>query len=817
MSSKGGPMLMLALAATTAGGCQCEKLFPDKVAMGVARLSVRNIGTAISLVNQDTRCGFASDAAISHAAFSGSIGDEGMMTVHIDGCVLDLGSRLQPVSKDCSGVETQAAGTVTVSGTRTIVGRITGDAKTPVIPTAADAVSLDLTMSFSDHEVRASDSKAGLKIERGTAHVLAQPHLGASASLGVCSVATTDLTIHSIQFYGAHLLVDPETGFFPVDVPTSNFGAQVGRWNGRENDLTGKLTVWDHESTLPTPDDHDGLQPGYQRTKFEAAFACAEDLAQPLSYQCKDIDATLAENLARLTISTFGQLAGYYDQDATCGFASPQAHQAQTVSGADVGRQGATVTVPLTKPCELRFDRPTVIWETCNGVQTIVQGTVSATGIEEISGLNTGNTATPIIPNKRQAGSAALRMSFSNLSIRRSDLTAELRLKSGTISGRVRAVLGLDTSLHVCSLKSSTASFDQVKLENADVVLISDGRSFHLPSVSTDLTAVNGRVDAQENTIEGSVVLGGRTFPIGTDSAPLPLDPTYDSARFLSDDACLPNFRVATSDADCELYPLLGGLAARLMVQTAGAITSMVNSNTRCGFANALDVLLWPTSVVGDLGQIGSITWEVSGCLVGASSPFAFQTDCRKTASMVGGSSMTNVTRTVAGERELLYALVDSIKPRDPTSVTISLDAKLREFSSYNLPAGQSQPSNAATWHTGTLTGLIEPYTGGNSTDLGRFDIPTPLARFRDLGVKNGDVTLKALGMTFRMRVDQANITAQNGVYRGKGNFVQGDITIDGHAVHIDPTTLDPEYDQASFDDSYRCTTNLASVLPSLP
>ena len=235
MNSKAGMTFLFALAATS-GGCQCQKLFPDKVAMGVARLSARNIGTAISLVAKDTRCGFASEAAISNATFSGPAGGEGTMTVHIDRCVLELGSTLELIATDCSGVETRAAGTVTVSGTQTIVGRRTGSPKTPMIPAAADAVSFDLTMSFSSYEVRASDSKAGLMIDSGSARVLAKPHLAVSASLGVCSISTTDLTIDAIQYDGAHVQVDPDTGFFPVDVPSSNFGVQVGRWNGREND-----------------------------------------------------------------------------------------------------------------------------------------------------------------------------------------------------------------------------------------------------------------------------------------------------------------------------------------------------------------------------------------------------------------------------------------------------------------------------------------------------------------------------------------------------------------------------------------------------
>jgi hypothetical protein len=814
MNAKNQVLLVFAVAATS-GGCQCEKLFPDKVAMGVARLSARNIGTAISLVAKDTRCGFASAAAISNATFSGPVGGEGTMTVHIDRCVLDLGTKLQPLATDCSGVETRAAGTVTVSGTQTIVGRSTGSLTTPMVPLAADAVSFDLTMSFASYEVRASDSKAGMRIDSGSAHVLAKPHLGVSASSGVCSISTTDLTIDSIEYDGAHVQVDPDTGFFPVDVPTSNFAVQVGRWGDRENDLTGKLTVWDHESTVPS--DHDGLQPGYQRADFEAAMACTKDLAQPLSYECKDLDAMLAENLARLTVSAFGRLASAYDGDTTCGFASPQAQQGQTVSGAEVGRQGATVTIPLTTPCELRFDSPTVIRETCNGVQTIVQGTVSATGVKDVSGLNTGNPARPIIPNKRQAGRVTLQMDLSNLSIRRSDMAVELRLNNGRLSGHASSALGLDTTTLACSIKSSAASLEQVKLENADVLLISDGKTFALPSASTDLTAVNGRVGQQENTLVGSVVLGGRTFPVGTDSAPLPLDPNYDAAYFLSDDACLPNYQPTSSDADCDLSPLLGGAAARFLVQTAGAVASMVNSDTNCGFANTLGVLLWPTRVVGDPGQLGSMTWRVSGCSLGASPAAAYKTNCHQTASMAGGSSKTDATRTVVGEREKQILVVDSIKPLNPKSVTISLDAELSEFSSYDLPSGESRPSKAVTWHSGTITGVVEPYTGDDSADRGRYDIPTPLAHFRDLSATNGDVTINASGLTFRMQIDQANIEAQNGVYLGQGNFIQGDITVDGHLVHIAPSPLNVDYDQASFDDGYRCTPKLVSALPSSP
>ncbi len=814
MRTHGVRLSFLALAAATTG-CQIEKLAPDRVAMGVARLSVRNLGTVISLVSKDTDCGFGSAAATSAATFDGPVGGDGTMTVSIDGCVLDFGPKLQDIATDCSGVKTKAAGKVTISGTQTIVGHITGNPKTPIIPATAGAVTFDLTMRFAGYEVRSSDSKAGMRNDRGSAHVLAHPHLGVSASLGVCSIATTDLTLDSIQYDGAHVQVDPDSGFFPVEVPTSDFGAQVGRWADRENALFGSLTVWDHRSKLPTADDHDGLIAGYKRASFEAAFACTDDLAQPLSYECKDLSTVLAENLARLTVATFGQLAKAYDHDATCGFASPATLKGQQVSGAEVGRQGATVSIPLATPCELRFDAPTVIHESCSGVKTIVQGTVSATGVKQISGLNTGNQSNPIIPNTRQAGSLTLRMDMSHLSVRRSDLPAELRLDRGVLSGHASAVLALDTSLRACSITTSTATMSQLTLVDADAVIVNDGTTFSLPSSSATLDAVNGRVGDQENTLQGTVSLGSRAFPVGTAGAPLALDPTYDAARFLSEDACQPNFQATATDADCDLSPLLGNAAARFLVQTAGAIASMVNANTTCGFANALGVLLWPTSVVGNAGEKGSMTWKVSGCSLGTDPASAYQTNCLGVASVAGGRASTNATRAVVGEREKMLALVDSIKPLNPSSVTITLDAKLEEFSSYDLPKGATQPSQGITWHTGSLTGVVAAYTGNDSADQGRYDIPTPVAGFHHLGATNADVTITAQGVTLRTHIDRADLTAQNGVYLGQGNTIEGDITVDGHVVHIEPSPLNPDYDEATFETGYRCTPKLLSVLPS--
>lgn len=56
--------LALAAVGTALWGCQPERLNPGAVAMGLARLGVRNAAVLTSLLTEDVRCGFASPDAI---------------------------------------------------------------------------------------------------------------------------------------------------------------------------------------------------------------------------------------------------------------------------------------------------------------------------------------------------------------------------------------------------------------------------------------------------------------------------------------------------------------------------------------------------------------------------------------------------------------------------------------------------------------------------------------------------------------------------------------------------------------------------------
>src|SRR5688500_9262123 len=72
--------LLAAVSLAVAPACQLERMFPEKVAAGVARLSFRNAAVLTSLVSADATCGFASEAVLASAKITGEVGSVGALT-----------------------------------------------------------------------------------------------------------------------------------------------------------------------------------------------------------------------------------------------------------------------------------------------------------------------------------------------------------------------------------------------------------------------------------------------------------------------------------------------------------------------------------------------------------------------------------------------------------------------------------------------------------------------------------------------------------------------------------------------------------------
>ena len=807
-------LLAAVVAVLGATGCPVEQLFPDKVAMGVARLSARDLATLVSAIANDNRCGFASDLVQRNATLDGQVGHDGAITFNVDRCTIDFG-KATTVSTDCNGVALIASGAVTVNGSQTIRGHLTGNPAQPAIPGAADAVEMKLDVNFDGYQVRASNAENGLLIKKGRATLTARPHLAVSASLSVCAIAGSDLTIDNIVYQGAQMVVDQGDSSFEAPVPRSDFGVQVGRWGERENTLWGSLTVWDSAISLPAKDDKDGLDPDYHRADFERSMECTEDIQVPVNYFCGSLDEQLAEGVAKLALATFCRIVNEYDEDTVCGFASAPVLDAQVVTG-ELGRDGASVRQTIGEPCGKHYAAPTAIKTDCNGVAYVATGDVAGTGVKRVVGINTGNHALPIAPTQVQPAVVDLAMELGEFSFSLSSQPYLLRVHSGQLSGTVVVQLGLHTGLHLCMIKSSAAAMNHVNLANAEVELVVDGNIFALHVDSADLSAINGRIKGRENELVGTISINGQPYTFGTADAPVPLDPAYDYQTFLDSDVCLLDYQHVDTDAECSPYPLAGGLAARLIVQAAASIAQLVNSDNKCGFEDTFGVLMWPTDVQGEVGEMGSVTWQVSSCAVGTDTLSVVREDCLDNVTYQSGSAIVDATRTVSGERESQYLIVDAVIPRDPREVDLRLDGvTLASFVSYELKAGETVPIQKITLESGQLSGLVQPVLGENASDPGRFDIPTPLAYLSDLRLVNAAATLELDGKLLKVQIQTADIQAQNGVLDGVGNLINATLVIDGHTVEIVDGKLVLDYDQAKFDQSYACTENLVSIFPS--
>jgi hypothetical protein len=251
-------------------------------------------------------------------------------------------------------------------------------------------------------------------------------------------------------------------------------------------------------------------------------------------------------------------------------------------------------------------------------------------------------------------------------------------------------------------------------------------------------------------------------------------------------------------------------------VQSVGAIGSMVNRDTSCGF-DATFVKLRPQTVVGDAGELGSMSWQIDACELGGSSPVEIDQDCSGGRRMMSGTVSIDATRTVTGLREKRLLVIDSIIPKTRNAVTVELSSVLlNQLASYSLPAGTNTPTAKLTVHSGTLSAVVKPVLGERMSEPGTFDLATPVSAMTQITLTNARVTLNSGAKTFVFTIPSARLDAFNGTFMSSSNSLAGSLQVDGKMVTIDPMALNPDFDQTAFDASYRCTEDLRAVIPPM-
>jgi hypothetical protein len=346
-------------------------------------------------------------------------------------------------------VSTVADGSVTVSATKTVSSRLTGNPASPVVPLTNQPATFTIT-SAGMGEFRVGSSGASdensLLAHTGVLSGSVSPRVFVGADTGVCSVSSPNADFANVAWSDADLLLSSSSGSFALAVDSAALTATNGTTALGTNLIAGEVVIEGESFTVPGDDD--GLVPGFDANAFDAAWQCNPDLASPPSDACAQPGvAQLAGGAAALSMRTLGVVASLIDADTTCGFSSLTVAGDPVFSGGGVGDDDVTATFTVGGiGCTITLAPGTPLGPDCNGDESQASGTIVVTGTKTVTGWRTGDPLEPIVPDSAHAVVFDLDVTFTDFDVQPDpDLsTAALAVTSGALSGTVTPRLALD-------------------------------------------------------------------------------------------------------------------------------------------------------------------------------------------------------------------------------------------------------------------------------------------------------------------------------------------------------------------------------------
>jgi len=431
-------------------------------------------------------------------------------------------------------------------------------------------------------------------------------------------------------------------------------------------------------------------------------------------------------------------------------------------------------------------------------------------GTKTLTGIYSGDVMEPIVPTTWDPATIDLDIRFEGMQITGGAAPEGFEIKTGQLSGSVRPRTALDEATGACSVPTPAAIVD-LQWQGANTAVLSEQATIAVNIEGGDIHAVNGVVDGNENTIEGSIRIAGSNFALEGD-----LSPDYNAATFNDVFTCGDDVRVPNVSEECNFKKTLAEGAARLIIQATGEVAGLANESL-----SGIFKLASPDRVTGQPGQQGTMEWSVEGEEAGREferdRPEEIKEDCDGKTTYHRGEVEFDAHRIVRGLREELSILiisVDSIIPDTREAATITLsNVNFDNFQAYNLfEDGTSADPGVMKFETGQLSAVIDPVLGENA-DTGAYDIPTPVSALSGVTLIDSEVVLEAQGKIFKFTVDEALLDAFNGTYQGRSNEISGHVTVDGVRVDLGTQSLVPDFSQADFDSAYQCEDNLVSVI----
>jgi hypothetical protein len=789
--------------------CGLENTLEPVLADGATRLSIKYFATVASLLDADTTCGFSSASALDSAVVNGALGENGTAVITASQCTLTIpeGTELSP---DCQGISTIAGGTVTVSGTKTLTGRISGSTETPVVPDSKTPAEISLTITGGTLSIGSTADVNAFELQSGTMSGTLIPQTSMASANGICSISTPNAKFENMVFANAAVSLISSAGQFALSLTSGSFSAVNGLFDGIENHLEGQVTLDGRIFDIPM--DQAGLNPDYVAEDFANAWQCNPELMQPINQSC-DLDATMGQATARLSTKLFGSVAALVEQDTDCGFSSHDVAVYPTMTGS-LGADASTATFAITEPCIITLSEPLVVSEDCTGAQTYLEGQVTVTGTKVLSGYHTGNPLTPIVPSSSTPATIELEIQFDDAVMTTNQIEDPIfTVASGALSGQLTPKTVIDSSTGACSISTPVATFDGMAWNNAEVEIESAGNRFPITIATSNLDAQNGKNGDRENMLDGTITVGGQALTIPVYEGDAGLNPAYNAADFTASYSCAENLVIPEDEQACSFREVLGYAAGRLLSKTVGTASKLVNENDSCGYYN-LELIDNPTQLAGDVGETGYVEWTTDACEVTLPED-QYPADCLDIQVTGSGSVTADIRKLVHGIRNddpLIF-------PDTRDAATLTFDAlEFDNFEVYDLALGETTSATASSL-TGIVTGTLNPIAGESglmSTLAGMpiYAVSTPVTGM-NYQMETGSLRIFSDGNTFVVQLTDVALDAFAGSYGERTNELSGTLTVNGQVVTIPVgTVLNPDYDQELLDESYACSFGLEGTVP---
>ncbi len=540
------------------GACPLEKLFPGKVADGIARLTVANLGLMIIGIKQQThldpKCNLLSTQPLPDFQKTANNNERGQAHWEFKNCIFDFGNSTV-ILDDHQKIIGELSGKVTVSGQKRIYGYLTNHNEFPIIPEGEDSFHISFSnVLFDNFQAKIPEVSKNLTMVKGSLSFDTTIHLARSQSLHLCDHPLPNLTFKNIIYSadsGAIVRLPGFLGDFEIDIPTSHLDAQQNIHQDRANALQGHLTIWGN-NLRQVPSDNLGLDPSFKASEFDKEIESIPDLDKPISYNCP-FDRFLAIQASRLLIQNVGNIALELGQNKKCGPMRDSIWEQylNTYKNSD-----SELKIP-SQNCQLRHLAAHKLATDCHQIDTYVKGKASINANTFLTGkIAYAFHYLPFITGISRQDPQNLLIDFQKITledyvsydIEPGEKSPQflLRIKKGILSAQVEPIFTkkLDTQ---CEFSEPTpiAYFQNVNLKEAETTFVLNLKNiatpndlflrFDLDINASNLFAQNGVYNRKGNQLSGTITVDQKTHSLSD----LALLPFFNQENFDQSYRCL--------------------------------------------------------------------------------------------------------------------------------------------------------------------------------------------------------------------------------------------------------------------------------------